>query len=72
MEGLRRAWKWFVAIVVGGAAAFGLWLELRSRRNADRIIREEIDRDKAESDDLIARRDTTGMRDKLLDKDNWA
>ena len=62
VEIIRTAWKWIVLIVGGTIAGIGLWLELRSRRNADRIIREEIDRDKAESDDLISAGDTAGMR----------
>jgi len=77
MEGLRRAWKWIAGVpaflwgvVVVIVAAIGLYLELRGRKSAAEIT-EEIKRDKAESDDLVARRDTAGMRDKWLDKDNW-
>jgi len=71
MEALRKAWKWGIALIVAFFAGIGLWLEIRSQRNAGRIIREEIDRDKRESDDLVAEGDTQGMHDKLLDKDNW-
>ena len=77
MESIRKIFKWikgvpafFWGVAVAIVAGIGLWLEIRGRETAEEI-RREIDRDKAESDDLVARGDTAGMRDKWLDKDNW-